>query len=141
MSVLPYFTIASLSTCRHQVGNVTLYLSLLASTLSLKQPMPPFLPPAAEARLVLVNKLRSLDIVKRRIVRGGADSLLYVGYVLVMRDVIEELDTLGAIFQHLFGIVGGSAGVEEFEALFRTRSDEEAASHFSGSETSSANGT
>lgn len=110
-----------------QVGNVTLYLSLLASTLSLKQPLPAFLPPAAEARTALLNALRALPVVKRRIVRGGADSLLYISYVLTMQSFIHELDTLGAIFQRLFGIIGGTSGVEDFEALFQVPPDEEQA--------------
>lgn len=67
------------------VGNVLLYFSLLASALSLKTPMPAYLPPAAEARLALVRKLRSLEVVRRRIVRGGSEGLLYLGYALTMK--------------------------------------------------------
>lgn len=68
-----------------QVGNVVLYLSLLASAVSLKSPLPPFLPPAAEARQRLVSKLQQLEVVQRRLVRGGSDSLLYLAYVLAMK--------------------------------------------------------
>jgi len=67
------------------VGNVLLYFSLLASALTLKTPLPAYLPPAAEARLALVRKLRQLDVVKKRIVRGGSEGLLYLGYALTMK--------------------------------------------------------
>lgn len=108
-----------------QVGNVLLYFSLLASALTLKTPLPAYLPPAAEARLALVRKLRTLEVVKKRIVRGGSEGLLYLGYALTMKvsasslyllcfteslstpqDVIAQLDLLGRTFQSLFGIVG-----------------------------------
>lgn len=88
------------------VGLVVLYLSLLASAVSLKSPLPPYLPPAAEARQRLVTKLQQLEVVRRRLVRGGSDSLLYLAYVLAMKDIITELDRIGRIFQSLFGIVG-----------------------------------
>lgn len=68
-----------------QVGNVILYFSLLASALTLKTPLPAFLPPAAEARATLVKKLRTLEVVKKRIVRGGSEGLLYLGYALKMK--------------------------------------------------------
>lgn len=88
------------------VGTVVLYLSLLASAVSLKSPLPPFLPPAAEARQRLVTKLHQLEVVQRRLVRGGSDSLLYLAYVLAMKDIISELDKIGTAFQSLFGVIG-----------------------------------
>ncbi|SCZ97721.1 BZ3500_MvSof-1268-A1-R1_Chr4-3g07406 [Microbotryum saponariae] len=103
---------------REMVGNVLLYFSLLASASTLKTPMPPFLPPAKEAREHLVKRLRSLPVVKRRLVRGGSEGLLYLGYALTMKDVIAQLDLLGATYQSLFGIIGGATSTASFEALF-----------------------
>ncbi|KDE08074.1 hypothetical protein MVLG_01774 [Microbotryum lychnidis-dioicae p1A1 Lamole] len=103
---------------REMVGNVLLYFSLLASASTLKTPMPPFLPPAKEAREQLVKRLRTLPVVKRRLVRGGSEGLLYLGYALTMKDVIAQLDLLGATFQSLFGIIGGATSTASFEALF-----------------------
>ncbi|KAK4058586.1 hypothetical protein OIO90_000030 [Microbotryomycetes sp. JL221] len=91
---------------RQLVGTVVLYFSLLASTLNLKTPLPAFLPPASEARIRLVDKLKTLQIVKKRIVRGGSEGLLYLGYALTMMDVINQLDFIGQTFQKLFGIIG-----------------------------------
>lgn len=78
---------------REMVGNVLLYFSLLASALTLKTPLPAYLPPASEARLALVRKLRTLEIVKKRIVRGGSDGLLYLGYALTMKASSSSLCT------------------------------------------------
>ncbi|GJN88427.1 hypothetical protein Rhopal_001393-T1 [Rhodotorula paludigena] len=120
---------------RELVGNVVLYFSLLSSAVMLKSPMPAFLPPAAEARERLILKLRELEIVKRRLVRGGSESLLYYAYALSMKDVISQLNEVGATFQHLFGVIGtfsqlsrlaawliprttGGSTVADFEALF-----------------------
>jgi len=47
--------------------------------------MPAYLPPAAEARERLVARLRDLDIVRRRLVRGGSESLLYYAYTTSMK--------------------------------------------------------
>ncbi|GAA5989156.1 hypothetical protein JCM5350_005105 [Sporobolomyces pararoseus] len=102
---------------REMVGTVVLYLSLLASAVSLKSPLPPFLPPAAEARQRLVTKLHQLEVVQRRLVRGGSDSLLYLAYVLAMKDIISELDKIGTAFQSLFGVIGGIT-TEDFDSLF-----------------------
>ncbi|GAA5882539.1 hypothetical protein JCM16303_002033 [Sporobolomyces ruberrimus] len=102
---------------REMVGTVVLYLSLLASAVSLKSPLPPFLPPAADARERLVSKLHELEVVQKRLVRGGSDSLLYLAYVLAMKDIITELDKIGRAFQSLFGIIGGIT-TEDFDSLF-----------------------
>lgn len=59
-----------------------LYFSILASVVALKTPLPPFLPPAAEARFRLIRKLRSLPVVRRRTVRGGSEGLLYLAYAI-----------------------------------------------------------
>lgn len=47
------------------------------------------------------------------------DSLLHLADVIVVKDVIEELELLGKVFQKLFGVIGGSR--EEFDALFVER--------------------
>ncbi|KAJ8295574.1 putative membrane protein [Rhodotorula toruloides] len=98
---------------REMVGNVILYLALLSSAVSAKTPLPPFLPPAEQARERLVAKLRDLEVVKRRLVRGGSESLLYYAYTTSMQDVIAPLDLLGAIFQRLFGIIASSQHHED----------------------------
>ncbi|BGP38095.1 hypothetical protein JCM10449v2_002022 [Rhodotorula kratochvilovae] len=102
---------------REMVGNIVLYFSLLSAAVVLKTPMPAYLPPAAEARERLVDKLRDLEVVRRRLVRGGSESLLYYGYTCSMKDVISQLNEVGATFQRLFGIIGAST-VADFEALF-----------------------
>lgn len=106
-----------------QVGSVLLYLTFLAAAFELKAPMSPFLPPASQSRSRLVARLYSLPVVRNRIVRGGSESLLYLGYALVMKDVVVELDSLGALCQRLFGIVGSSENsTDTFEAMFREES-------------------
>ncbi|GAA5920193.1 hypothetical protein JCM1841_006641 [Sporobolomyces salmonicolor] len=104
---------------REMVGNIVLYFSILSSAVSLKSPLPAYLPPAAEARQRLVAKLQGLEVVKRRLVRGGSESLLYYAYIIVIKDVIAQLDELGRSFQQLFGIIGGTT-VADFDALFAT---------------------
>lgn len=47
--------------------------------------MPPYLPPAEEARQRLVDAIRSLDVVRRRSVRGGGRHLLFFAYTLAMQ--------------------------------------------------------
>ncbi|GAA5865956.1 hypothetical protein JCM8547_002896 [Rhodosporidiobolus lusitaniae] len=103
---------------REMVGNVILYFSILSSAVSLKTPLPAYLPPAADARERLVARLHELEVVKRRRVRGGSESLLYLAYTTIVRDVIAQLEEVGGTFQRLFGIIGGSA-VNDFEELFR----------------------
>lgn len=63
---------------REMVGNVVLYFSVLSSAVSLKTPLPAYLPPASGARNRLVKRLYELPIVRRRIVRGGSEGLLYL---------------------------------------------------------------
>lgn len=107
---------------REVTGNVLLYLSLLASNLALKAPLPPYLPPAEEARERFVGKLDSLPIVKRRAVRGTTALLLFYSYALMEKDLIATLSHIGSTFQYLFGVMGdvdGSGlGVEHFDSLF-----------------------
>lgn len=47
--------------------------------------MPPYLPPAEEARQRLVGAIRSLDVVRRRSVRGSGRHLLFFAYTLAMQ--------------------------------------------------------
>ncbi|KZT10938.1 uncharacterized protein LAESUDRAFT_643293 [Laetiporus sulphureus 93-53] len=101
---------------REMVGNIILYFSTLAAAFRLKSPLPPYLPPAEEARQRLVDAIRKLDVVKNRDVRGSRQ-LLFFAYALTMKGVIHELDYLGHTLQDAFGVIGESR--EEFEALFR----------------------
>ncbi|KAH8916370.1 hypothetical protein BT69DRAFT_1355746 [Atractiella rhizophila] len=100
------------------VGNVILFFSLLASTVWLKTPMPPYLPPCALSRQRLANKIRKLPVVRQRAVRGSPDYLLYFAYVVAMKQVIDELEDLGRSFQSLFGIIGGFKSGDMFEIMF-----------------------
>lgn len=47
---------------REMVGSVILYFSVLASAFRLKSPLPPYLPPAEDARLRLVRQTQSHSI-------------------------------------------------------------------------------
>ncbi|BGP30214.1 hypothetical protein JCM10296v2_001966 [Rhodotorula toruloides] len=122
---------------REMVGTVILYLALLSSAVSAKTPLPPFLPPAKQARERLVAKLRDLEVVKRRLVRGGSESLLYYAYTTSMQDVIAQLDLLGTIFQRLFGIIGGTT-VSDFDALFLAPSTASSQHHENDSDSTSS---
>jgi len=104
------------------VGNIILYFSTLAAAFRLKSPLPPYLPPAEDARLRLVDAIRKLDVVRNRDVKGSRQ-LLFFAYALTMKSVIHELDYLGQTLQEAFGVIGQTR--EEFEALFReTRSQD-----------------
>ncbi|KAF8608644.1 hypothetical protein BDV93DRAFT_433325 [Ceratobasidium sp. AG-I] len=100
---------------RDMVGNVILYFSTLSAAFQLKSPLPPYLPPAEQARQKLVDAVRQLDIVKNREIKASKH-LLYFAYVLLMSGVIKELEFLGRVLQEAFGVIGESATL--FEALF-----------------------
>ncbi|KAG9096669.1 hypothetical protein FRC06_008439 [Ceratobasidium sp. 370] len=100
---------------REMVGNVILYFSTLSAAFQLKTPLPPYLPPAEQARQKLVDAVRQLDIVKNREVKASKH-LLFFAYVLLMGGVIKELEYLGRTLQEAFGVIGESASL--FEALF-----------------------
>ncbi|KAF7981915.1 hypothetical protein HWV62_31521 [Athelia sp. TMB] len=107
---------------RHEmVGNIILYFSTLASAFQLKTPLPPYLPPAEQARQRLVDAIRRLDVVRNREVKGSKH-LLFFAYTLMMQGVIQELEYLGSTLQTAFGVIGQSPG--EFEALFRDEREE-----------------
>lgn len=93
---------------RNMVGNVCLFFWLLGSAFHLKTPLPPFFPPAEEARKAVLEKIRQLPVVKKRAIRGSSEYLLYFAYALSMKDLIHKLDEIGLIAQELFGVMGGS---------------------------------
>ncbi|KAI6037545.1 Fusaric acid resistance protein-like-domain-containing protein [Pisolithus marmoratus] len=100
---------------REMAGNIVLYFSVLASAFRLKAPLPPYLPPAEEARTRLVDAIRQLDVVKKRDVKASKQ-LLFFAYALTMKGVTQELDYLGRTLQDAFGVIGQT--VQEFDALF-----------------------
>ncbi|EIW83515.1 hypothetical protein CONPUDRAFT_81418 [Coniophora puteana RWD-64-598 SS2] len=101
---------------RHEmVGNIILYFSTLASAFRLKAPLPPYLPPAEQARQRLVEAIRQLDVVKNRDAKASRQ-LLFFAYALTMKGVTQELEFLGRTLQEAFGVIGQTS--EEFGALF-----------------------
>ncbi|KAI9231978.1 MAG: hypothetical protein BYD32DRAFT_466658 [Podila humilis] len=103
---------------REMVGNVLLYFYTIASALRLKTPLPPYLPPANNARLRLIQKIRQLPVVQNKVVlTEDSDDryIFYYAYALVMDDVIRELERLGQWSQDLFGVITPAS---EFEAWF-----------------------
>ncbi|KAG0308214.1 hypothetical protein BGZ98_008637 [Dissophora globulifera] len=103
---------------REMVGNVLLYFYTIASALRLKTPLPPYLPPANNARLRLIQKIRQLPVVQNKAVMTEDNDeryIFYYAYALVMDDVIRELERLGRWSQDLFGVITPDA---EFEAWF-----------------------
>ncbi|CDR88651.1 related to BRE4-protein involved in endocytosis [Sporisorium scitamineum] len=101
---------------REMVGNVLLYFYTLGSAFHLKSPVPPYFPPAGQCRVRLLDRIRELPVVKRRAVRGSSAYLLFYSYALAMKDVIDQLDSLGRLTQQNFGVWGGS--VDDFERHF-----------------------
>ncbi|CAE6366554.1 unnamed protein product [Rhizoctonia solani] len=100
---------------RDMVGNVLLYFSTLSGAFQLKTPLPPYLPPAEQARKKLVDAVRQLDVVKNKNIKASKH-LLFFAYVILMGGVIKELDFLGSTLQEAFGVIGESSSL--FEALF-----------------------
>ncbi|KAJ1304721.1 hypothetical protein OPQ81_005859 [Rhizoctonia solani] len=100
---------------RDMVGNVLLYFSTLSGAFQLKTPLPPYLPPAEQARKKLVDAVRQLDVVRNKDVKASKH-LLFFAYVILMSGVIKELEFLGRTLQEAFGVIGESASL--FEALF-----------------------
>ncbi|KAI9437537.1 Fusaric acid resistance protein-like-domain-containing protein [Lactarius indigo] len=101
---------------REMVGNIILYFSTLASAFRFKAPLPPYLPPAEQARQQLVTAIRNLEVVKNREIKGSRQ-LLYFAYALTMQGITQELDFLGRTSQDAFGVIGQST--EVFENMFR----------------------
>ncbi|CAE6428559.1 unnamed protein product [Rhizoctonia solani] len=100
---------------RDMVGNILLYFSTLSGAFQLKTPLPPYLPPAEQARKKLVDAVRQLEVVKNRDIKASKH-LLFFAYVMLMGGVIKELEFLGSILQEAFGVIGESSSL--FEALF-----------------------
>lgn len=98
--------------------NQQLFFYLLASTMSLKIPLPPYLPPAEQSRSALLSAVRALPRIQRAAVRGSSEYLLFYAYCLAMKDVIVQLETLGRLAQKTFGDIGVD-DVEHFDSLFQ----------------------
>ncbi|KAG0099871.1 hypothetical protein BGZ93_005475 [Podila epicladia] len=99
---------------REMVGNVLLYFYTIASALRLKTPLPPYLPPANNARLRLIRKIRQLPVVQNKVVMTEDNDeryIFYYAYALVMDDVIRELERLGQWSQDLFGPQNSNPGL------------------------------
>ncbi|EJU04510.1 hypothetical protein DACRYDRAFT_76995 [Dacryopinax primogenitus] len=98
---------------REMVGNVILYFATLSAAFRLKSPLPPYMPPAEQSRLRLIEALRSIDT---RSSSKDSRHLLYYAYASSMQGVIQELERLGRTLQDAFGVIGDSTA--EFEVLF-----------------------
>ncbi|OBZ85235.1 Uncharacterized protein C26F1.08c [Choanephora cucurbitarum] len=95
-------------------GSVLLYFYLLASALQLKTPLPPYLPPAEQAREKLMLKLQKMpkipaDLKKNHDFTFDSEAvkdecyMVYYAYVVMMESIIIELDKLGQRMKELFG--------------------------------------
>lgn len=67
------------------VGNIILYINVVASSILLKSPLPIYLPPVRQARERLVEAVRHLEVVKKRQVKYSSSYLLYFAYVLAIK--------------------------------------------------------
>lgn len=106
------------------VGNILLYFNILASSISLKRPLPTYLPPAGLARDRLISAVRRLDVVRQRQVKHSTTYLLYFAYAMALKvslfffgspsdtphstsrfdchqDLIDHLETLHELVQSL----------------------------------------
>uniref|UniRef100_V5ER14 Uncharacterized protein n=2 Tax=Kalmanozyma brasiliensis (strain GHG001) TaxID=1365824 RepID=V5ER14_KALBG len=122
---------------REMVGNVLLYFYTLGSAFHLKNPVPPYFPPAGQCRLRLLDRIRELPVVKRRAVRGSSAYLLFYSYALAMKDVIDQLDALGRLTQQNFGVWGGS--VDDFERHFVSSAESVVSSPYASKKPSRSN--
>lgn len=84
-------------------GSVLLYFYLLASALQLKTPLPPYLPPAENAREMLMMKLQQLPKITTDLKKNNNENsnneavkdecyMVYYAYVIMMESIIIELD-------------------------------------------------
>ncbi|KAI9493379.1 Fusaric acid resistance protein-like-domain-containing protein [Zychaea mexicana] len=80
------------------VGNVLLYFYVLASALQLKTPLPPYLPPAERARVLLMRRLQYVLGLK-----SDEGYMAYYAYIALMEYIIRELNQLGQDMKDLFG--------------------------------------
>jgi len=89
---------------KEMVGNILLYLYILASALRLKTPLPPYMPPARQAWEALLRSLRHTPAVKSHLLRERDEAyMFYFAYVVMMEDVIREMDKMSASMKDLFG--------------------------------------
>lgn len=120
-------------------------MSLLASDLSLKAPLPPYrmhqvdmidllltnlaVPPAEEARRRLIARISDLPLIQQRAVRGTSAFLLFYSYALMEKALIAELEKVGSVFQYLFGVLGDqtaeASGCEGFDGIFTAHPEDE----------------
>ncbi|KAI9291197.1 hypothetical protein K502DRAFT_368642 [Neoconidiobolus thromboides FSU 785] len=88
------------------VGCMILQFHILASTLVLKTPLPPYLPPAHQARKRLVLALRELAVVRNRVLfKEDSHHIVYYAFVVVLDDLIDELDEIAENIKSLFGVM------------------------------------
>ncbi|KAI8979071.1 Fusaric acid resistance protein-like-domain-containing protein [Mycotypha africana] len=101
---------------REMVGNILLYLYMLASAMRLKTPLPPYLPPARKAWESLVIQLRQLPVVRsQQVLEKDNICLFYYAYIMVLEDIVRELDKLGTYLTLLFGAIVPKS---QWESLF-----------------------
>ncbi|KAG0151562.1 hypothetical protein CROQUDRAFT_36606 [Cronartium quercuum f. sp. fusiforme G11] len=115
VSVRPTFVIPAQVERRGMVGNILLLFGLLSTAIELKSPMPPFLPPAEQARQRLLNRVRAIANDDEN---SNDHEFLYYAYAVAMKNIIRQLEIVGYEAQELFGIIGGVKSVEEFESIF-----------------------
>ncbi|KAG0164203.1 hypothetical protein DFQ30_010299 [Apophysomyces sp. BC1015] len=84
-------------------GNVLLYFYILASALQLKTPLPPYLPPAEKARVMLMAELQKMPTLEQDHPDRDECYMAYYAYVVLMETIIRELDQLGNQMKDLFG--------------------------------------
>lgn len=56
---------------------------MLSAAFQLKTPLPPYLPPAEQARIKVVDAVRQLEIVRNKEIKASKH-LLFFAYVLLM---------------------------------------------------------
>ncbi|KAI8456293.1 Fusaric acid resistance protein-like-domain-containing protein [Phakopsora pachyrhizi] len=95
---------------KDMVGNLLLYFGLLSTSIELKSPLPPYLPPANQARQRLFNKIKKLT--------ENDYFLLLFAFLVALKKIVKELELIGVEAQSLFGIIGGSNNLNEFEQIF-----------------------
>lgn len=113
VSVRPTFVIPAQVERRTMVGNILLLFGLLSTAIELKSPMPPFLPPAEQARQRLLRRVRMIAND-----RHSSHEFLFYAYAVAMKNIIRQLENIGREAQELFGIIGGVRSIEEFESIF-----------------------
>ncbi|EGG02122.1 uncharacterized protein MELLADRAFT_91665 [Melampsora larici-populina 98AG31] len=114
-SVRPRFVLPAQAERRTMVGNVLLLFGLLSTAIELKSPMPPFLPPAEQARQRLLSRVRAISDND-----NSQHDFLFFAYAVAMKNVIRQLENIAKEAQGLYGIIGGVRSIEEFEGFFAT---------------------